>query len=317
MNVLEESDPMSKPIFIILAFLLLATLACTMLIPVSQGPSQQDLLATAVRLTSTAYAAPNLSQQDLISTAVAQTASAQLSAVVPPTQPPVVLATLPPPTLTAPPSETPTITPTSTPSIPMISVTVNTNCRLGPLPDYPNQGALVVGQKVELKGKNKSGDWWYIENPNKPGEFCWVWGQYAVIEGDVSSLEVIPSPPYFTIGFAGIHNCSGTYVAAFTVKNIGPTAFESGSITVVDTEVSGWPPFTPRIDNALFQPSTCGFGSPQSALAPNTSSTVAVGLVMGGTLPPTGHKMRADLQLCTKNDEAGTCVSRSLSFTMP
>jgi hypothetical protein len=308
---------MSKPILCIVIFLLLAALACNLRMIPAPIPPQINLLATAVGLTSTAMAGPGLSQQDQINTAVAQTASALLASAVQPTQPQVVQATQAPPTVTLPPTETPTITPTSTSTVPMISVTVNTNCRMGPLPDYPNQGALLVGQTVELKGKNKSGDWWYIENPTKPGEFCWVWGQYAQISGNTDSLAVVPAPPYFSISFAGIHNCSGTYVAAFTVKNIGPTALESGSITVVDTEVSGWPPFTPRISNELFQPGACAYGSPQSALAPNASSTVAVGLVIGGTLPPTGHKMRADIKLCTKNDEGGTCISRSLSFTMP
>jgi uncharacterized protein YraI len=305
---------MSKPIFIIPIFLILAALACNFPMFTAPGPSQQDLLANAVRLTSTAFAAPNLSQQNLISTAVAQTASAQIGAVVQPTQPPVVTATQPPPTVALPASETPTITLTPTPLVPMISVTVNTNCRMGPLPDYPNQGSLFVGQKVELKGKNKSGDWWYIENPTKPGEFCWVWGQYAQIEGNVASLEVIPSPPYFTLAFASIYTCSGIYTAVFTVHNIGPSAFESGTITVIDTEVSGWPLFTPRIDNDLFQSSPCGWSSRQSALAPNASSNVIAG---AATLPPTGHKMRADIKLCTKNDSGGVCVSRSLSFTMP
>ena len=52
----------------------------------------------------------------------------------------------PSPTITA----SPTITLTSTLEAPMVSVSVNTNCRTGPDKIYDNIGALLVGEQAEV-----------------------------------------------------------------------------------------------------------------------------------------------------------------------
>lgn len=87
-----------------------------------------------------------------------------------------------------------------TSSFPIVSVSTDTNCRIGPGQVYQLKGALLVGEKADIVARDPSGYFWYIENPDKPGEFCWLWGNYAAIEGDTSKLPVftpIP-PPTFT-----------------------------------------------------------------------------------------------------------------------
>ena len=37
--------------------------------------------------------------------------------------------------------------------------------------------------------------WWYIEDPKQPGLFCWLWGEYATIQGEVSQLPVTTAEP--------------------------------------------------------------------------------------------------------------------------
>jgi uncharacterized protein YgiM (DUF1202 family) len=89
---------------------------------------------------------------------------------------------------------TPTITPTGTPSIPMVSVSLDTNCRTGPGVVYDYLTALLVGEKAEVVGKytTVSPNYWII----KKGSYtCWLWGKYATVEGDISKLpEMVPPP---------------------------------------------------------------------------------------------------------------------------
>jgi hypothetical protein len=92
------------------------------------------------------------------------------------------------------PSLTPSITPTMTPSIPMVSVSVNTNCRKGPGIVYDNLAALLVGEQAEVVGKYTAADpdYWIIK---KNSVTCWLWGEYATVEGNTSNLpEMVPPP---------------------------------------------------------------------------------------------------------------------------
>src|SRR5512140_3262631 len=82
-----------------------------------------------------------------------------------PTFTPTQTATLPP-TLTVTPTFTPTFVPSATSVSPMISVSVATNCRLGPGKVYTMVGALMVGQTVPVYGRTADGSYWYIRNPD-------------------------------------------------------------------------------------------------------------------------------------------------------
>ena len=89
---------------------------------------------------------------------------------------------------------TPTITPTLPPSVPMVSVSVDTNCRTGPGVVYDYLTGLLVGEKAEVVGKytSVSPTYWVIK---KGSITCWLYGQYATVEGDTSSLpEMVPPP---------------------------------------------------------------------------------------------------------------------------
>lgn len=134
-----------------------------------------------------------------VQTSVAGTLIAQLSLTpeqpagpIQPTEQPVStpepLAT---PTITL----TPTDTSTPTPSVPMVSVSLNTNCRFGPGSIYDYLGALLVGETAEIVGRDPSGDYWYIRNPDNPSGFCWLWGEYAKPVGNFGSVPILTPPP--------------------------------------------------------------------------------------------------------------------------
>jgi hypothetical protein len=75
-----------------------------------------------------------------------------------------------------------------------VTVSQNTNCRAGPGQPYTSLGVLTIGQKAKLVGKSVDGEYWIIENPNGRGT-CWLWGNYATVEGDPSRLPVMTPPP--------------------------------------------------------------------------------------------------------------------------
>jgi hypothetical protein len=91
--------------------------------------------------------------------------------------------------------ETPTITVTPTLGAPIVHVSVDTNCRFGPGDVYDYQGALLVGEESEVAGKLADESFWYIENPDAPPPYCWIWGAYASITGDKSGIPILTPPP--------------------------------------------------------------------------------------------------------------------------
>lgn len=147
------------------------------------------LLVLACNLGTAAPPPSPLSVDGGIETAVMQTLRA--SGVMLAT--PVYTNTPLPPTLT------PTITLTPTPAIPYVSVSRDTSCRSGPGMAYTYRGALRVGEKAQIVGKHTPSNYWIIVNPDGDGD-CWLWGEYAAVDGNTDQLieyvvPAVPTPP--------------------------------------------------------------------------------------------------------------------------
>lgn len=203
----------------------------------------------------------------------------------------------------------PTQTQTPTPDAPSVSVSGDTYCRFGPGDVYEALGILNTDQESELIAKNPSGTFWFIENPDNPGERCWIWGNYATPQGPTEGLPVYTPPPTPTPN-AGI-SASFSYVCAewyfdFKVKNTGSVAFESYQITLQDksngitetTQVNLWP-------------GGCTGGGPD-VLHPGDQGRAYAEFLQTS---PLGHKMSATLKACQKENLGGTCVTTTFSFT--
>ena len=165
----------SKKLLFSIVTLIIATLACNL--PGGQPPSSN--------------ATP-----DLVLTITAQALLLQPSSN---NQPPELTLTpaIPPQVMfTDIPTSTATITPTPTSSIPMLTVSADTNCRSGPSKDYEHLGALLANESAEIVGRNTATNYWIIKNPDEAG-FCWLWGEYATVSGNVSGLKeyAIPATP--------------------------------------------------------------------------------------------------------------------------
>ena len=93
--------------------------------------------------------------------------------------------------------------PLSATSNPIFVLDLPSNCREGPGPDYSRSvnATLIVGEKVEILGRNVGNSWYYIYWP-KENVRCWVWNELGHLE-NVPIIEVptftpvptIPTPP--------------------------------------------------------------------------------------------------------------------------
>jgi len=272
--------------------LLLAALACNL--PGGTAPTQPEPGAAA--------------------TAIAQTVIAAVSqTLVPSATLPVLFSETPADTPTPSPTLSPTLFFTATSAVPMISVSMDTNCRVGPGVVYDLVGGLFVGQTAQVYGKNPAGTFWYIRLPNNSGTFCWVTGQYASIAGDTSLLPVYTPPPTptpmpsFEFAYSSLDSCVGWW-ADLKIKNTGALAFLSYALTVKDLNTS-----------VTLTASANGFADVNGCLTSTTVASVDPGKVVILSAPafaynPSGHRIRATLKLCTKNGLGGICVTNVITF---
>jgi hypothetical protein len=219
------------------------------------------------------------------------------------------------PTPSPTPTLTPTITPTPTPSAPMVGVSIDTNCRFGPGDVYDYLGALLVGETSEVVGKNSSETFWYIRNLDPPPEFCWIWGYYAEVEGDTSSLPVLTPPPTptpspvpfaFQGKYADFISCTNYTLFAW-IKNTGEVDLESFHLKVVDTTIN--------------QTKTNAYDSFATSVhcCPQTTQRLKPGEVgyafMYHFQTISNHTFKATLKVCTEDALGGNCDVTTFTTT--
>jgi len=91
-----------------------------------------------------------------------------------------------------------TSTPTTSSTV-FVTVSTATNCRTGPGTNYDLVLVFQPGQTAEVVGKYTPSNYWIIKTPT--GGTCWLWGAYAAVQGDTSTLAemVPPAPPPTTV----------------------------------------------------------------------------------------------------------------------
>ena len=256
--------------------------------------------------------------QNAVNTSIAQAISArQTEAVL--NNPPTVTFTSAPeiPTLTLEPTVTLTPDYTATSSTPMISVSVDTNCRVGPGAIFERVGILLVGETAEIVGREPKNEFWYIRNPDadEGAEFCWVWGEYATISGDTLPLLYLSPPPpptaSFSVSFEKMDICATTRWINFKLTNKSGISFKYINIVLTDTDTDPVTVVSLKANEFTYN---------EGCSQPVTTKT----LIAGGTLSVSspfltynfsGHDLNAKLTACTETDQAGTCITQELNFT--
>ena len=291
--------------------------------------------AIALMLASLACSMPVFSAPDTgaISTSAAQTVIAGLTQNVPQATSSATLEatstvtfTPEPPTFTPTETLTPTQTLTATPSltftplIPLISVSVPTNCRNGPGKVYEMVGALLVGEFAEVFGRDSTNSYWYIRNPDSRSEFCWVWGNYATLTGPVLLLPVFTPPPTptptftptpspaFKADYASLDTCNGSWWVEIKLKNKGTLPLKSVNISVKD-EVTG----------VLLVNLADGFTNMDGCLTKSTKNILGIDDTYLLSAPafnydPTGNDLKVTITLCSNTGQKGSCATNKLNI---
>lgn len=95
-------------------------------------------------------------------------------------------------TPTAAPTDTP-IAPTATESIPPeITLSKNSNCRLGPSTFYNVVDQIAAGKELPVIGRSEDSTWWEVLNDT--GRECWIFYENATPNQDFSSLTIGEAP---------------------------------------------------------------------------------------------------------------------------
>jgi len=98
---------------------------------------------------------------------------------------------------TAQPDEEQAGSPTTQPEVFAVSVSVSVDsaCRSGPGEAYESLGELLVGDTAEVIARSEDGMFFYIQFPHAPPDHCWIWAQYAQVDGELRELAVFTPPP--------------------------------------------------------------------------------------------------------------------------
>jgi uncharacterized protein YgiM (DUF1202 family) len=219
------------------------------------------------------------------------------------------------PQFTFTPSIIPTLTFTFTPTVPMVSVSVATNCRSGPGNQYSILGVLVTGQSAQVVGQNTQIGYWIIQLPSAAGT-CWLWSQYATATGNTSGLPLVSPPPTptptgsFKLTYSSYQTCSSGYGIKFQISNDGGITWESNQVTATDANASATE--TASYDTfPNYKSSDCSLISSVMKLDPGQSGTTSV---FGFPGLPTGHHFTATIKVCSQDGLMGICMEKTISF---
>ena len=202
---------------------------------------------------------------------------------------------------------------TATPELPKAEVVRETNCRIGPAGNYDLVAKYQVGQLLEIVAKDLGAGYWFVKNPEKAEEQCYLLAQNITISGDTSVLPKFtpqPSPtaaPYFKVSFKKFDSCEGTDFALFTVENTGSVPFRSAYIKITEKKGDS----VEQALNAFDLISKCVLAKNIAPLNPGGS-----GYVHSPPFTWSGHgsKLRAVIMLCTEKSLKGICVTQSVDI---
>jgi len=277
--------------------------------------------ACSLPSTSTSQPPPPANGTAAMQTALAQVAATLTLAALQgggagPVQPPPPQQPAATPTFTLTPSLTPTITLTPTPEGAWISVSTETKCRLGPGKAYDQVGGLIADKSVQVFGRDPSGQYYYIRNPNDPTSFCWVWAYYATPVGNFAVVPVFtpPATPTPVASFTFVYKTWGVgpgyQCMMVEVNNTGGLTWESFNLAFHD--VTHGYAATSSSDFFTSYDGWCGATGSQSDLMPGEIGIASVKTFMGYN--PHGDTMEFTLTLCSQNGLAGSCLTKTITI---
>lgn len=211
---------------------------------------------------------------------------------------------------------TETLTPeprlTGTAEIPVAAVVRETNCRTGPAGNYDLVAKYPVGQKLNVVARDLGSAYWFVSNPEKPEEQCYLLAQNVKISGDTAALPKftpLASPtsvPDFKVDFKKFDTCKAKDFAVFIVENTGSTPFRSAYIKMTDLKNSN---SVEQAINAFDLHVGCTLAKNIAPLNPGETGYVESAPVDWNH---SGHKWRVTIMLCTEQNLKKVCVDQTI-----
>jgi hypothetical protein len=182
---------------------------------------------------------------------------------------------------------------------------------VGPGGHYDLVATYQTGQKLEVVAKDLGNGFWFVKNPEKPEEQCYLLAKNITITGDTSALPKFtpqPSPtlaPDFKVTFKKFGDCQGEDYAIFDVVNIGSVTFRSSYIRVTQLKTNK---SVEQALNAFDLRVGCVLAKDIYPLDPGGS-----GYINSPVFKWSGTSdLQAVIMLCTEKGLKGFCVTQSL-----
>ncbi|NOH01303.1 MAG: hypothetical protein HND47_04700 [Chloroflexi bacterium] len=181
-------------------------------------------------------------------------------------------------------------------------------------------GLCWSAKRRKSSGRDATGEYWYIPNPDLGVEFCWVWGEYATLTGTTAFVPVFTPPPTFTstatsvpvLNFklrgAGMDLCSGIWWMRVEISNLSEYSFKSLKIEMQDLDTNA---YRVTSSNGFASRKGCGAYTVADVIVPN-----GVFIVDGPKFDYNlrGHTLRGFVTVCTESELKGICTTNQGSF---
>jgi len=221
---------------------------------------------------------------------------------------------------------TATLPPTQAPTTAPVTLTTNGNvhCRKGASTTFPSITIIPAGTVVEVIARNPGNDFFYVRAAESETGACWIWGQYASLNGDSNTLPVftpVPTPlptatntppptAVFTAQYIGYTTCPtalGSKLAAnFLITNTGALTLQSVRIKSND--------LIEHSSNSFRYWSSGVLNSVKSEIAKGDSMTVSTCEPGGFKSNAVGSEVTAEITICTLDDLKGACGTQTVVF---
>jgi hypothetical protein len=97
---------------------------------------------------------------------------------------------------------------------------------------------LEPGQSVEVLAQGPEPGFWFVRGADLPTAGCWLWGEFAQLDGETDPLPVLTAAPSptpslgFTVRLQGFESCGDTFYIVYAIRNVGGQRIWSGYVEI-------------------------------------------------------------------------------------
>ncbi len=177
-----------------------------------------------------------------------------------------------------------------------------------------------MGKVAEVIGRSPEPGYWYVTGAELPKDGCWLWGEFAQVDGEVEPVPVYTAAPSPTpqVGFhvylKSFESCGSTFYVVLAVKNVGGERIWSGYVEIQDiaTRETLYQARRRHPFAATVLP-VCPLPGHGNELWPGETRYIHVPI----SEVESGSAAIAIVTLCTADHQGGTCLTEYEYFSLP